>query len=157
MALGKNIKIYRDRQGLTLAQLSDISGVELGTIGALEVRDSVRSKYASAIAKALGMTMEQLEADVVDVSFAPPIDRPAAQTQEEITIPEAKDPDDGQPPGLYAVEQRTVARPPMTDEEYDLLDGYRLADETDQKTMLGLALIAKSRKGHRDGERQKKA
>jgi transcriptional regulator with XRE-family HTH domain len=61
MAIGKNIKAHREARGWTLADLSERSGVELGTIGALEVRDSARSKFASAIAKALGMTVEELE------------------------------------------------------------------------------------------------
>jgi hypothetical protein len=61
MALGKNIKRHRQARGLTLEQLSDMSGVDLGTIGALEVRDSTRSKYASALAKAMGLSVEQLE------------------------------------------------------------------------------------------------
>ena len=61
MALGKQIKIHRTRLGLTLEQLSDASGVEIGTISALENRDSSRSKYATALAAAMGMTVEQLE------------------------------------------------------------------------------------------------
>lgn len=61
MATGKNLSRHRKRLCLTLDQLSDISGVERGTIGALEVRDSKRSDFFGKLAKALGMTVEQLE------------------------------------------------------------------------------------------------
>lgn len=71
MALGKNIRLYRGRRGWTLAQLSDQSGVDIGTISALEVRASVRSKFASSIAKALGMSVEELEADAPEIGPAP--------------------------------------------------------------------------------------
>lgn len=60
MALGKQIKRYREKLGLTLEDLSALSGVEVGTISALENRDSSRSKFGHPIAKALGLTMEQL-------------------------------------------------------------------------------------------------
>lgn len=63
MGIGTQIKKYRLQAGWTLERLSEVSGVEIGTIGALEARDSSRSKYFPAIAKALGMTVEEL-ADV---------------------------------------------------------------------------------------------
>lgn len=61
MALGNNIRDLRNAQGLTLEQLSELSNVEVGTISALENRDSKRTQYASAIARALGVSVEQLE------------------------------------------------------------------------------------------------
>lgn len=60
MALGKQIKHYREKLGWKLEQLSFLSGVEVGTISALENRDSTRSKFGPPIAKAFGLTMEQL-------------------------------------------------------------------------------------------------
>lgn len=63
MALGKQIQKHRKDKGWTLEQLSEASGVAVGTIGALEVRDSERSKYAAQLAKALGMTVEQLSGE----------------------------------------------------------------------------------------------
>jgi len=60
MALGKQIKKYRLAHGWTLEELSDRCDVEVGTISALEVRDSKRSEKAPAIAKALGLSLEQL-------------------------------------------------------------------------------------------------
>lgn len=65
MALGKQIKKQRTARGWTLEHLSDASGVDVGTISALEVRDSARSKYASAIAAAFGLAVEQLEREEV--------------------------------------------------------------------------------------------
>lgn len=61
MALGKQIRNHRNARKLTLEQLSEVSGVDVGTISALENRDSVRSKYAIPLAAAMGMTAEQLE------------------------------------------------------------------------------------------------
>lgn len=60
MALGKQVRFYREKLGLTLDLLSERSGVDVGTISALEVRQSTRSKFAPAIAKAFGLSMEQL-------------------------------------------------------------------------------------------------
>lgn len=60
MALGKQIRFYREKLDLTLETLSERSGVDLGTISALEMRDSSRSKYARAIAQSLGLTLDQL-------------------------------------------------------------------------------------------------
>lgn len=61
MALGKQIKACREYLGWTLQQLSDLSGVEDGTINALENRDSSRSKYARNIANAFGLSVDELE------------------------------------------------------------------------------------------------
>lgn len=60
MTLGANLKALRERQQLTLRQLSERSGVEVGTISALEVRSSTRSEHAPALAKALGVRLEVL-------------------------------------------------------------------------------------------------
>ncbi len=60
MALGKQVRKYRERAGWKLETLSFKSGVEVGTINALENRDSSRSKFAPQLAKAFGLTLEQL-------------------------------------------------------------------------------------------------
>jgi len=60
MALGKRIRYLRDRLGWTLEQLAERSGVDVGTISALEVRDSARSKYARQIAAGLGVSLDEL-------------------------------------------------------------------------------------------------
>jgi len=67
MGIGKNIRYHRDtRLGWTLEQLSVASGVDVGTISALELRDSKRSMYFAPIAKAMGLTIDQLQADPTD-------------------------------------------------------------------------------------------
>jgi SOS-response transcriptional repressor LexA len=72
MALGKQIKHYRDKLGWTLEKLSESTvgpkgePVEVGTISALENRDSQRSIYAQAIAAAFGLTVEQLSDESTD-------------------------------------------------------------------------------------------
>lgn len=68
MALGKQIKKYRLAHGWTLEELSDRCDVEVGTISALEVRDSKRSEKAPAIAKALGLSLEMLLDESTDWS-----------------------------------------------------------------------------------------
>jgi phage repressor protein C with HTH and peptisase S24 domain len=66
MGLGKRIAHYRAKAGLTLEQLEDLSGVATGTIHALEKRDSARSQFFPALAKAFGLTMEQLADETTD-------------------------------------------------------------------------------------------
>jgi transcriptional regulator with XRE-family HTH domain len=66
MATGQRIKHYRLKAGWTLADLSQASGVDVGTISALEIRDSKRSQFFSAIAQAFGLTVEQLGDDKHD-------------------------------------------------------------------------------------------
>lgn len=73
MGVGKNLKKHREARGLTLEKLEELSGVAVGTISALEVRDSSRSMYFPALAKAMGMSIEQL--------FEPPVEDGAAEAQ----------------------------------------------------------------------------
>ena len=60
MALGKQIRRYREHRDWTLERLSSESGVAVGTISALENRDSLRSIYAAKIAAAFGVSVETL-------------------------------------------------------------------------------------------------
>lgn len=60
MGLGKQIRKYREKAGWTLDQLSTHSEVDVGTISALEQRDSKRSQYTAKLAQAFGLTIEQL-------------------------------------------------------------------------------------------------
>lgn len=60
MAFGKILRQHREAQGLTLEQLAELSDVEVGTISALENRDSQRSKFAPQLARALGVPLEEL-------------------------------------------------------------------------------------------------
>lgn len=70
MALGNRIRYYREKAGLTLEQLSERSGVDVGTISALENRNSSRSKFATPIARGLGMSVEMLEDESQDLDVA---------------------------------------------------------------------------------------
>lgn len=60
MTLGTRIRFYREKVTWTLEQLSEKSGVDVGTISALENRESTKSKYAGQIAAAFGLTVDQL-------------------------------------------------------------------------------------------------
>lgn len=62
MGIGKNVAALRAERGWTLEDLEEKSEVAKGTIHAIEARDSARSKYFPALAKAFGITMEQLAA-----------------------------------------------------------------------------------------------
>lgn len=64
MATGENIRKLRQLCGLTLEQLSELSGVEVGTISALEIRDSARSKFFPSIAKAFGISTDELSSEI---------------------------------------------------------------------------------------------
>jgi transcriptional regulator with XRE-family HTH domain len=50
MALGANVRRLRKERGWRLEDLSEKSGVEIGTINALERRNSKRSDYVKALA-----------------------------------------------------------------------------------------------------------
>lgn len=66
MSLGKNVKKLREARGWEQKDLALASGVSNGTISAIEVRDSKRSVVAPALARALGVTLEQLMSDDMD-------------------------------------------------------------------------------------------
>lgn len=89
MALGKQVRKYRERAGWKLETLSFKSGVEVGTISALENRDSSRSKFAPQLAKAFDLTLEQLLDEGVDYEIGA---RQVATGEGEITPPSAGSP-----------------------------------------------------------------
>lgn len=60
MGYGKTIRELRQAKGWTLEQLEDASGVAAGTISAIENRDSSRSQYFPQLARAFGVTVEEL-------------------------------------------------------------------------------------------------
>ena len=68
MALGKQVKQYRLFHKWTLEDLSTRSGVDVGTIHALEQRDSKRSEKTPALARAFGLSVEQLLDEATDWS-----------------------------------------------------------------------------------------
>lgn len=63
MALGNQIRKYRAAAGITLERLAELSSVDVGTISALELRNSKKSNYTTALAAAFGLTVEQLVDD----------------------------------------------------------------------------------------------
>lgn len=63
MALGKNVRSLRLARGWELEDLSKRSGVKVGTISAIELRDSVRSQFAPQLADAFGIPLERLLSD----------------------------------------------------------------------------------------------
>jgi phage repressor protein C with HTH and peptisase S24 domain/transcriptional regulator with XRE-family HTH domain len=81
MGLGKQIEHYRKKAGLTYEELEEWSGVASGTINALEKRDSSRSEKFPALARAFGLTVEQL----ADTSKSHPI---SLQRHYYMTVPE---------------------------------------------------------------------
>lgn len=60
MTMGTKIRRLRLERKWTLEQLADRSGVDVGTISALELRASRRSQFASSLAAALGVSVEAL-------------------------------------------------------------------------------------------------
>ena len=81
MALGKRIRDHRLHLGWTLEKLSQKSGVDIGTISALEKRDSKKSEFAVAIARGLGLSLEQLETGEIPTNTA-------ARPSEPLTLPD---------------------------------------------------------------------
>lgn len=63
MPLGARIRQLRLARGWKLEELSARSGVDVGTLSALEMRDSKRSNYTAAIAAAFGLDIAQLLAE----------------------------------------------------------------------------------------------
>lgn len=68
MPLGTQIYKYRTAAGLTYAGLEELSGVGTGSINAVEKRGSETSKHAPALAKAMGLTLDQLLDEATDYS-----------------------------------------------------------------------------------------
>lgn len=60
MSLGAQVTKYRKALGLKLDHLAELSDVQPGTISALAVRGSKRSEHGPALAKGLGLSLEQL-------------------------------------------------------------------------------------------------
>ena len=62
MALGRNLKKFREEANLTQEDLSELTGgkVSQGAITALETRDSKTSMFTAELAKALNLTTDEL-------------------------------------------------------------------------------------------------
>lgn len=57
------MRALREQRGWTLDRLSEVSGVDVGTISALENRNSKRSQFVHLLAKALGVSVAALQGD----------------------------------------------------------------------------------------------
>ena len=93
MGVGKQIKKYRESMGWRHEDVALRSGVDIGTLSALEVRDSNRSKYFVDIARAFNLSFEQL----VDTTREYPVSDPLA------------------PPSILT----NTTAPPLVDRHYD--------------------------------------
>jgi hypothetical protein len=67
MSLGKNVRALRLARGWELEDLSRKSGVKVGTISAIEMRESKRSQFAPQLAAAFELTVERLMANEISV------------------------------------------------------------------------------------------
>lgn len=90
MSTGARVRYYRQKMGWTLEQLAFRCGVEVGTISAIEQRDSSRSAQFLRIAPAFGLSVEQLADATVDhpVRDAHPAGWEAAQTGAAMAVKE---------------------------------------------------------------------
>lgn len=60
MALGANVKKFREAAGLSQTQLASRAGMDQPALAALEKRDSKSSKFIPALADALGKSVDEL-------------------------------------------------------------------------------------------------
>jgi transcriptional regulator with XRE-family HTH domain len=141
MATGKQILFHRKRLGLTLVQLSEASGVEIGTISALENRDSSKSKYFPQLAAAMGLTVEQLT-DMVPTHGGQPLPSPAQDENK------AK---------LLLLEQRKAEYDALTDDEQTIIKAFRLFGQEGREIWLSTARERIQKLADIDVDRSKQA
>lgn len=60
MSLGSQVEKYRKSAGCSYADIEAMSGVSTGNINALEKRNSKRSEHTQALARAFGLTTDEL-------------------------------------------------------------------------------------------------
>lgn len=60
MALGTNVRTFREAAGLTQTQLAEAAGMDQQALAALEKRDSKSSSFLPSLAKALNLSTNQL-------------------------------------------------------------------------------------------------
>lgn len=117
MSLGSRIRHYRKKARWTLEKLSEECGVDVGTISAIENRESQRSKYAVEIAAGFGLTLNQLQDENADY------DVPMKPQADVLAVK--------QPAAPYV--------PKISEEEAMLLQAYRSASEETRAAMLAIA------------------
>lgn len=88
MGLGAKIRAIREARKWKQGYLAERAGVSQPTLSIIEKRDSNRSVYLVPLARALGLTVEELRAHTVeellaaDMSFGKAAGQPASVTQE---------------------------------------------------------------------------
>lgn len=87
MALGNQVRRYRLKNEWTLEELERRSGVAAGTINALENRDGKRSIYAVNLAKAFGISLEQMLDETTVYEAMAPSGTSTTIEEEKISIP----------------------------------------------------------------------
>lgn len=130
MPLGSQVKKYRTAAGCTYADIEAMSGVSTGNINALEKRNSSRSEHMLDLARAFGLTIDQLLDETTDHSdqVRAHVSRwrqtktlpPVAQNVREPTIPFGG----GYWP--FAVPQERL-RAALSKDDIQLVDAYMLA------------------------------
>ena len=68
MPLGSQVKKYRNATGCTYADVEAMCGVSTGNINAIEKRNSGRSEHAPALARAFGLSTDELLDEETDYS-----------------------------------------------------------------------------------------
>lgn len=76
MGVGLNVKRLREQRGWELAELARRSNIDLRTLYAMEIRDSDTTKFAVELAKAFGITVDQLLSDDTHVTTTHKRDSP---------------------------------------------------------------------------------
>ncbi len=171
MTLAERLRAAMAEKGCTLTELASAVGVKPPSVSGWMTGGTRSLKADSALkaAKFLGVEAAWLAGGILPMRNVAqehvsgpgkPIE-PASTTADQepsdvITIPDA--PPDPEPeqelfPGLYLAERRTVARPPLTPDEHDVLDGYRVASEADRKQIRGICLVALSDHERKGGGR----
>ena len=129
MALGKQIRYYREARKLTLEALAEAAHVEIGTISALENRDSHRSKYTAALAGALGLTVEQLLDESRDwTKQAPSVYTPTIVNHPPVAR------DSGAPPPQPPSDFHDTRAP--SDSEWQVLHDLEVYPEEERKKLM---------------------
>jgi transcriptional regulator with XRE-family HTH domain len=167
---GERLREARQAVGMTQKALAARTGLSQTTISDGERGRNTGSSATAKLASVLGVEplwlsegkgLKQRSNYAGNPNANGEEDKAADFAQsDEITIPDA--PPDPYPeqelfPGLYVAERRTVARPPLTEEEYEVLDGYRVASEADRKQIRGMCLVALSDHERKGGARAKQA
>jgi transcriptional regulator with XRE-family HTH domain len=144
MAIGKRIKHYRSKAKWTLGDLSMASGVDVGTISALEQRDSKRSQFFPAIAGAFGLSVEQLAEEEKDHQIRV-ADLQALRGISDVFASEALLQGPGQVGGPVPTAKEEAVKPWPTQTTYDELTGAAIKIMQELNREQKFAMLAKMR------------